>query len=237
MKYSYYLRSQFAIACLLSVLSATDVFARGGYGGGRDGGGSFAGSGSYGSVRQADYHSSASFGGGEASYDRQATTGPEGRTASSSGDATRGDGQASWDREATGPGGKSAEVSGDATAGDGQVAVKRQATGPNGGTISGQGSLWVGARATTLPAGYSTVSVRGSSYYYCGGYYYQPTDVGDYIIVDPPVGVVYYQLPAGATMEVTVGGVHYFTDGDVYYRTAYINGQVAYVTVPPPQAN
>jgi hypothetical protein len=236
MKYTCRLSSRFAIACLLSVISTGDVFARGGRGG-RGDNISVSRSESYGSVRQSAYHSSAATGDGQVSYDRQAT-GPEGRTASRSGDATRGDGQVSWNREATGPGGKSAEGSGDATAGDGQVSVNRQATGPNGGTVSSRDPLRVGSRVTTLPAGYSTVSVRGVSYYYCDGYYYQPTDAdGDYVVVKPPVGVVCYQLPEGVTMEVTVGGVHYFTDGDVYYCSVYVNGQTGYISVAPPQVN
>lgn len=236
MKYPCHFTLRFSIACLLSVIFSADVFARGGRGG-RGGSVSVSGSESYGSVRQSDYHSSASVDDGEAIHDRQAPE-PERRTVSSSGSATYSDGQTGLKREVTGPGGKSAEAPGAAAAGGGQLSTDRQATGPGGGTASSRGPFRIGSRVTTLPAGHSIVSVRGVSYYYCDGYYYLPTDAdSDYVVIDPPLGVVCYQLPEGVTMEVTVGGVHYFTDGDVYYRSVYVNGQVGYITVAPPQVN
>jgi hypothetical protein len=237
--------------CLLVVCTANEVSARGFRGGER----SFARSGSYGSVRQSTDQFNAN--NGQANWDRS-TTGLNGNTFNNSGNANFDNGQANWNQELSGPDGNSIHGSGDANLDDGQLNVNREALGPQGGTAQSSGSAqWdngqvnaarattvntprgsyssvrVGSRVTTLPANCHRVYCHGTSYYYYGGYCYQP--YGDsYTVIQPPEGVVVYGLPEGATTE-DIDGVTFYLYNGVYYRSIFSNGQVSYMVVPDPR--
>jgi hypothetical protein len=241
--------------CLLVALTASEVSGRGFGGGGR----SFARSESYGSVRQSTDQFNAN--NGQSDWNRSAT-GLNGNTFNNSGTANFDNGQANWNQELNGPNDNSINASGDANFDDGQLNVNRDASGPEGGIAESSGSAqWndgqvnaarattintpnggsysavrVGSRVTTLPVNYRRVYYRGNTYYYYGGYCYQPY-YGDadctYTVIQPPVGVVIYDLPDGTT-TVEIGGVKYYLCNGVYYRQIFSNGQVGYQVVSDP---
>jgi len=229
----------FAFAGLLIFLSAPDVFARGGFrggGGGSRGGGdrSFSGSGSFGSVRQSNFHSSGNLDNGQANFNRE-LSGSGGHSLEASGNAEFGDGQANVSRQVSGPEGRSASSAAGARVDDGQLNTFR------GAAVSGDrgsyGAVRVGSSVGTLPAGCHRSYWRGSAYYYRNGYCYRPVYVDGgctYTVIEPPDGFVIYSLPDGAVTEV-VGGVTYFVYNGVYYKQTFSNGQVGYMVVPNPQ--
>jgi hypothetical protein len=93
MRYAYQLKTLSAITGVLIFFPSAEVFAF------RGGGASRCSAGAYGSVHQSAYHSSAG-GAGEAGYSREAT-GADGRSLSSTGTETHGDGEATHVRRRT----------------------------------------------------------------------------------------------------------------------------------------
>jgi len=67
-----------------------------------------------------------------------------------------------------------------------------------------------------LPAGYFTVWVGGTRYYYYDGLYYNYVGDGDYVIVNPPVGAYVAAIPPDF-QPVSINGRIYYTDNGVYY--------------------
>lgn len=206
-------------------------------------------SGSYGSVRQASHHTSghsversgsASAGGGQASWNREAE-GPRGREVERSGSASREDGHASVNREVEGPRGREVERSASASRDDGHVSVSREVEVDRAVAVTGvhrpHGVVRVGTKVTVLPAGHSTVTVAGTSYYHYGGTYYRVVEVNGvrtYVVIPPPPGVVVYTLPGAATIRVVGDTAYYHVDG-VDYQRVLADGQVVYAVVVLPK--
>ena len=90
-------------------------------------------------------------------------------------------------------------------------------------------SFHPGVRLGVLPAGYVQVSAGGVGYDYYGGVYFQPTPVGGYVAVQPPIGAIVPVLPPGAE-PITVGGSHYFYAGGAFY----LEVAGGFAVVPPP---
>jgi hypothetical protein len=67
-----------------------------------------------------------------------------------------------------------------------------------------------------LPAGYFTIWVGGSRYYYYDGLYYSYVGDGDYVIVDPPVGAYVSAIPPDF-QPVSINGRIYYANNGVYY--------------------
>jgi len=67
-----------------------------------------------------------------------------------------------------------------------------------------------------LPAGYFTIWVGGSRYYYYDGLYYSYVGNGDYILVNPPVGAYVRVIPPDFR-PVIINGRTYYEDNGVYY--------------------
>jgi hypothetical protein len=67
-----------------------------------------------------------------------------------------------------------------------------------------------------LPAGYFTIWVGGSRYYYYDGLYYSYVGDGDYVLVDPPIGAFVSSIPPDF-QPIIVNGRTYYTDNGVYY--------------------
>jgi hypothetical protein len=84
----------------------------------------------------------------------------------------------------------------------------------------------VGAVVVRRPAGYATVYVGSTPYYYYNGAYYVKTADG-YIVVVPPSGATVTYLPAGYT-TVYVNGVRHYAYGGVHYRPYSHGGRVVY---------
>ncbi|WP_009961361.1 DUF6515 family protein [Verrucomicrobium spinosum] len=94
------------------------------------------------------------------------------------------------------------------------------------GAVTG---LAVGAAIATLPRGYRTVYVGSVPYAYSGGVYYQSAASG-YVVVDPPVGAIIPELPAGAVVTVR-SGVNYYVVNQVYYQPVIVSGVTQYRVV------
>lgn len=98
-----------------------------------------------------------------------------------------------------------------------------------------------GYRTTTLPTGYQSEEISGSTYYYNNGHYYRPNG-GGYVVVAAPRTSRYYSdydsrrrstttvqnprtgevnvittLPSGYRV-ISHGGTRYYQSGDQYYR-------------------
>jgi len=67
-----------------------------------------------------------------------------------------------------------------------------------------------------MPRGYRHVDVRGRSYYYNEGRFYEPRDRG-YVMVAPPIGAAVINLP-GTRIAFSFGGMRYYACGDGFYR-------------------
>lgn len=74
-----------------------------------------------------------------------------------------------------------------------------------------------GARVSFLPSGYKPVWA-GRQFYYLNGDYYVKHGF-DYIVVEPPVGVIVSQLPYDYHPVVINGGVYYLSNGAYYIST------------------
>lgn len=95
-----------------------------------------------------------------------------------------------------------------------------------------QASVSVGYEARTLPIGYRTEVIGGTSYYIHNGVYYRPRS-GRYVVVEAPRpayirgshrDVIITRLPSGYR-TVTHRGVRYYQAGSVYYQqrgTGYV---------------
>jgi hypothetical protein len=82
-----------------------------------------------------------------------------------------------------------------------------------------------------VPEGAVTANFRGSSYYYHGGVWYQPS--GDrFFVVAPPIGIVVPILPPFYT-TVWFGGAPYYYANDTYY--VWSADQQGYVVSDAPQ--
>lgn len=68
----------------------------------------------------------------------------------------------------------------------------------------------------TLPHNKRTVMVNRERYYIHQGRFYRHTPSG-YLVVRPPVGAVFAELPFGF-LRVTFGGANYLVWNDVFYR-------------------
>jgi hypothetical protein len=67
-----------------------------------------------------------------------------------------------------------------------------------------------------LPAGYFTIWVGGTRYYYADGLYYSYIGDGDYVLVNPPIGAFVNSIPPDF-QPVIINGTTYYTDNGVYY--------------------
>ena len=103
----------------------------------------------------------------------------------------------------------------------------------------------VGTRVTTLPAGHSTVVVRGTTYYHNKGVYYKAYYDGNelvYKVVADPRGPTPKHLAIGtrtrflpeAYSEVYICGETYYVSEGVYYKLDYVDNEVSYVIVEEP---
>ena len=86
-----------------------------------------------------------------------------------------------------------------------------------------------GARSRGLRAGYVSLYVGGSPFFYDDGIYYQQSGT-DYQEVYPPVGAAIAGLPDGA-VEVDAGGIIYYYVGGAFYVQ---QGNGGFVIVAPP---
>ena len=77
-------------------------------------------------------------------------------------------------------------------------------------------SFYAGMAVRVLPPGYVQASVGAAGYYYYDGVYYQPTTLGNYVVVAPPVGAIVPQLPSGAE-AIAVGSATYYYGGWAFY--------------------
>jgi len=87
-----------------------------------------------------------------------------------------------------------------------------------------------------LPVGCTPINVGGASYYYNADDYSQPVSTRgswNYVVLRPPVGAVVYDRPIGTTVGA-IGGVTYYTVGEVNCRTSFLSGRVAYFGVEKP---
>ena len=76
--------------------------------------------------------------------------------------------------------------------------------------------LVAGMSVTTLPAGYVQTSANGVGFYYYNGVFYQPTTVGNYVVVAPPIDAVVPQLP-DRTEAFLVGAATFYYAGGAFY--------------------
>jgi hypothetical protein len=74
----------------------------------------------------------------------------------------------------------------------------------------------LGFRLSVLPYGYYPFYWGDYQYFYSGGYYYQ-YDNNNYTVVEPPVGAIMDQLPAGAK-SLMIDGEQYYELNGVYYQ-------------------
>ncbi len=73
-----------------------------------------------------------------------------------------------------------------------------------------------GYRIHYLPGGGYTIWAGGTRYYYYDGLYYTNVGYGDYVLVNPPIGVYVSSIPPDF-QPVSINGRIYYTDGGVYY--------------------
>jgi hypothetical protein len=88
-------------------------------------------------------------------------------------------------------------------------------------------SYRAGYEVRTLPSGYRTEIVDGSSYYVHNGTYYRPRS-GRYVVVEAPRRARYHRQPAHQEVVITRlprgyrtinhRGVRYYQVNDVYYQ-------------------
>jgi hypothetical protein len=79
----------------------------------------------------------------------------------------------------------------------------------------------LGFRLSVLPFGYYPFYWGDYPYYYSDGYYYQYDNSG-YSIVEPPIGAILDQLPAGA-QSIMIDGEQYYELNGVYYEAVTKN--------------
>ncbi len=80
----------------------------------------------------------------------------------------------------------------------------------------------IGSTITVLPPGYMQVSGGAVGYYYYDGVFYQPTTLGNYVVVAPSAGVVIPQLPEGAEAFNVGPAIYYYAGGNFYIQQ--VNG-------------
>lgn len=85
-----------------------------------------------------------------------------------------------------------------------------------------------GVAVPVLPPGYHTIHTPNRVYYLYGSYFYERATRG-FVVVRPPIGVVFLSLPVGY-ISVSIAGSSYFFSGGVYFQTA----PSGYVVVAPP---
>jgi hypothetical protein len=74
----------------------------------------------------------------------------------------------------------------------------------------------LGFRLSVLPYGYYPFYWGDYQYFYSDGYYYQYNN-NDYTVVEPPLGAILDQLPAGAK-SLMIDGEQYYELNGVYYQ-------------------
>ena len=67
-----------------------------------------------------------------------------------------------------------------------------------------------------LPHGCFNFSIGGLRYYYSDGFYYNRRVVGDYVLVNPPVGAMIRTIPQDY-YPVVINGATYYTNNGIYY--------------------
>ena len=67
-----------------------------------------------------------------------------------------------------------------------------------------------------LPEGHVTVFAHGVRYHYYDGLYYRYIGSGDYVLVQPPIGVYVNVIPP-EFHPVVINGRTYYTDNGIYY--------------------
>ena len=82
-----------------------------------------------------------------------------------------------------------------------------------------------GEIAFNLPFSFVRINLGSARYYYCDGVYYR-RHRNEYIVIDPPPGVIIDALPAEYAIEIIDGVTYYKCDG-VYYRSIGHGYQVA----------
>jgi hypothetical protein len=89
-----------------------------------------------------------------------------------------------------------------------------------------------GARVRVLPAGYRRRWWRNRYWYYGGDmWYYQ--DGGAYVASQPPLGMIVYALPEGATKRV-IGGRTYYVFREIWFKPVLSGGGMSYEVVRQP---
>ena len=92
------------------------------------------------------------------------------------------------------------------------------------------GRLNRGERIRALPSRYFRLHFGNFDYFLDDdGIYYQPQPDGQYVVIQPPVGIVAAALPAGVTPIVLGPTTFYYLDGDFYVAQ---NGGFAVVNPP-----
>lgn len=94
------------------------------------------------------------------------------------------------------------------------------------GYASPHASVSVGYQVRTLPYGYRTEIISGSTYYIHGGNYYVLRPGGRYVVVAPPSrGYVHGSHPSGVVTRLPSGyrvvnhrGIRYYQVGNIYYQ-------------------
>ena len=85
-----------------------------------------------------------------------------------------------------------------------------------------------GAQVSSLPEGYTSVSVGSKQYgYYQGDFYVEGAD-GKYVVTAAPVGAIVPYIPDAATENTSDGKTTYEYNG-VAYEAVSLNGDTSYV--------
>lgn len=87
----------------------------------------------------------------------------------------------------------------------------------------------VGFRIRTLPPDHKRIQFKNEVYFVSQGTYYVQF-VNKYVVVDPEVGTIVYELPDDYE-KVEIDGVTYFEYANVLYKKVQIDGTRAYEVV------
>jgi hypothetical protein len=85
-----------------------------------------------------------------------------------------------------------------------------------------------GSVVRELPRGASEITVRGNSFFYNEGRFFNRHHDG-FIIVHAPIGAVVATLPSGF-VNLSLGGSNYYVSDDTYYQ----RGAEGFIVVAPP---
>jgi len=88
-----------------------------------------------------------------------------------------------------------------------------------------------GLRISTLPYGYSRISIGSNPFYYYNGIYYREYNDNSYEVVDAPMGATVNKLPKGAKSVKVNGEKLYELNGTYYKADRNEKGKDVYVVV------